>query len=356
MALVRDYADGQARRRRLRRSDDDRRPTWRRCPRWPRSSGRASGRCCSTSTKTPVTPRSSCSPALFGAGHPVTAVGDPFQSIYGWRGASAGNIGRFAGQFRTVDGRPARGLPAVDQLAQRPADPDRRQRDRQAAAGRHQPPRRRARRRRCDRAAGPCRRRRRVGRGDPRRDGRGRGPLGRAPLAQCWHGAGGAAVARPGGRTAAVLVRRRSQIPLLADALTAAGLPVEVVGLGGLLAMPEVVDIVATLRVLADHRSSTALARLLTGARWRIGPADLAALSRRARWLNRRVAADRGRPRAGARGRRGQPDRGARRSRLAGRLTRPRDSVALICCGVSCRRCATASACRCPNSSPTSSG
>ena len=49
--------------------------------------------------------------------------------------------------------------------------------------------------------------------------------------------------------------------------------------------MPEIVDIVATLRVLADHRSSTALARLLTGARWRIGPADLAALNRRARSL-----------------------------------------------------------------------
>src|SRR5436190_14591805 len=43
--------------------------------------------------------------ALFGGGHPVTAVGDPCQSIYGWRGASAGNLRRFAQQF------PVRGVP-----------------------------------------------------------------------------------------------------------------------------------------------------------------------------------------------------------------------------------------------------
>ncbi|MCU1659867.1 MAG: UvrD/REP helicase, partial [Pseudonocardiales bacterium] len=44
---------------------------------------------------------------LFGDGHPVTAVGDPFQSIYGWRGASAGNIGVFDRTFRRADGSPA---------------------------------------------------------------------------------------------------------------------------------------------------------------------------------------------------------------------------------------------------------
>jgi DNA helicase-2/ATP-dependent DNA helicase PcrA len=37
--------------------------------------------------------------ALFGGGHPVTAVGDPCQSIYGWRGASAGNLRRFTADF-----------------------------------------------------------------------------------------------------------------------------------------------------------------------------------------------------------------------------------------------------------------
>ena len=45
--------------------------------------------------------------ALFGGGHPVTAVGDPCQSIYGWRGASAGNLRRFATDFPARSGASA---------------------------------------------------------------------------------------------------------------------------------------------------------------------------------------------------------------------------------------------------------
>src|SRR5690606_29781681 len=45
--------------------------------------------------------------ALFGDGHPVTAVGDPCQSIYGWRGASVGTLDRFPAQFPTAAGDPA---------------------------------------------------------------------------------------------------------------------------------------------------------------------------------------------------------------------------------------------------------
>ena len=64
--------------------------------------------------------------ALFGGGHPVTAVGDPCQSIYGWRGASAGNLRRFTADFPVVPGPAVRGLgaaaragaAAVDQLPQ----------------------------------------------------------------------------------------------------------------------------------------------------------------------------------------------------------------------------------------------
>jgi DNA helicase-2/ATP-dependent DNA helicase PcrA len=51
--------------------------------------------------------------ALFGDGQAVTAVGDPLQSIYSWRGASAANINKFSDRFRTSAGRPAAVYPLV---------------------------------------------------------------------------------------------------------------------------------------------------------------------------------------------------------------------------------------------------
>ena len=45
--------------------------------------------------------------AEHGLGHPVTAVGDPNQAIYGWRGASVSNILEFAASFPGRDGRAA---------------------------------------------------------------------------------------------------------------------------------------------------------------------------------------------------------------------------------------------------------
>ncbi len=59
------------------------------------------------------------------------------------------------------------------------------------------------------------------------------------------------------------------------------------VGLGGLLTVPEVADIIATLRVMHDPGAADALARILTSPRWRIGPRDLVALGRRSRALAR---------------------------------------------------------------------
>jgi DNA helicase-2/ATP-dependent DNA helicase PcrA len=209
--------------------------------------------------------------SLFGDGFPVTAVGDPCQSVYGWRGASAGTLSAFRQEFPASDGSPARldslttsfrNGAAVLSVANRLAEPLR-------AEGLDVP------------VLSPLRG------AEPGRvvaclhstvEDEGADIARRARA--CWDGA------EAGSRPAiAVLVRNRAQIPRVDGALRAAGLPVEVVGVGGLLMTPEACDIVATLRVLADPARGDALMRLLTGARWRIGPRDLDALARVARRL-----------------------------------------------------------------------
>ncbi|HLH81871.1 MAG TPA: ATP-dependent DNA helicase [Trebonia sp.] len=225
--------------------------------------------------------------ALFGGGHPVTAVGDPCQSIYGWRGASAGNLRRFTRDFPTRSGTdaPVRLLSTSFRNAGRVLDA--------AAVLQAQL-----------RAEAPD-----VPLLVPAPDRGGRGavhcallpavtdeaewvagqaaallalPPGTAPDGQPWPD-GRAAGVRPS--DIAVLCRKRSQFVAVRRALEERGIPCEVVGLGGLLSVPEVQDVVAMLRVLHDASASDALARLLTGPRWRIGPRDLVALGRRARDL-----------------------------------------------------------------------
>lgn len=88
--------------------------------------------------------------------------------------------------------------------------------------------------------------------------------------------------------TMAILCRQRSQFAAIAPALQERGISYEIVGLGGLIAQPEIVDLMATMHLLVDPSRSDALMRLMTGARWRIGPADLMALSDWARELSQR--------------------------------------------------------------------
>jgi DNA helicase-2/ATP-dependent DNA helicase PcrA len=104
-------------------------------------------------------------------------------------------------------------------------------------------------------------------------------------LARLWSEDDAAVAAGGPRRSMAVLCRKRAQFESVEEALRARGLPVEVVGLGGLLSRPEVVDLVATLQVLHDPARGNALMRLLTGPRWRIGPRDLEALGEWARVL-----------------------------------------------------------------------
>jgi DNA helicase-2/ATP-dependent DNA helicase PcrA len=237
--------------------------------------------------------------SLFGGGHPVTAVGDPCQSIYGWRGAGAGTLDRFPETFPGPDGRPATVRELTTSWRNRP--------EILAVANALAAPLRAAGARVATLSAAP----------------RPAAPLVGSTvacaltetfldeaewiadrIASTWRAAGWEPAAgsgagdRPAGGscamdapravvppTTAVLVRRRDQIPPIEAALRARGLPVEVVGLGGLLDTPEVRDVVSTLRVLADPTDGASLVRLLTGARWRIGPRDLVALHRRARQL-----------------------------------------------------------------------
>jgi DNA helicase-2/ATP-dependent DNA helicase PcrA len=261
--------------------------------------------------------------ALFGGGHPVTAVGDPCQSIYGWRGASAGNLRRFGRDFPVVtgSGRGRTSSPAAVRMLSTSFRNTGRVLDVAAAVQQKL------------RAAAP-----EVPRlvPPPGRAGRGRVtcaltetaadeaawvagqvsallalPPGVAPDGEPWPD-GRADRVHP--RDVAVLCRKRAQFPALRMALETRGIPVEVVGLGGLLTVPEVADIVATLRVLHDPGASAPLARLLTGPRWRIGPRDLVALGKRARYLAREQ-------RRSAAARDGAPGRSAPHSRTPGSRT-----------------------------------
>ena len=215
--------------------------------------------------------------ALFGGGHAVTAVGDPHQSIYGWRGASAGNLQAFPDHFPQCSAEPA----PVSYLSTSWRN------DRAVLAA-------------ANVLAGPLRA---AGRVDvPPLQARPGAPRGQVlaryhadieeeaartadDLGRLW--AEDDRAVSEGGlrRTMAVLCRKRSQFELLEAALRARGLPVEVVGLGGLLSQPEVVDLVASLQVLHDPGRGDALMRLLTGPRWRIGPRDLETLAEWARVL-----------------------------------------------------------------------
>ena len=237
--------------------------------------------------------------SLFGNGHPVTAVGDPCQSIYGWRGASAGNLRRFTADFPVVArmrpfGASAPTGPAPVLVLSTSFRNAARVLDAAAVIQEElryeapDVPRLVSGPDRGERGAVACALLDTVDDEAEWVAGQITGLLalgaGQAPDGQAWPDRRETGV-RP--FDIAVLCRKRSQFVPLRRAIEARGIPVEVVGLGGLLAVPEVQDVVATLRVLHDAGASDALARLLTGPRWRIGPRDLVALGRRARVLVR---------------------------------------------------------------------
>ena len=204
-----------------------------------------------------------------GRGHAVTAVGDPHQAIYGWRGASVSNILRFGEDFPRGSGE----VPTYPLTVNRRSDT------------------------RILEAANRLAR--------PLHDGfrqvqpleAGRDESGEVQVAVhetyadelTWladrvREAHDADLER-GWREIGVLVRDNAHAADVFDALTSREIPVEIVGLKGLLRLPEVAEVLATLTLVHDLSANAELIALLTGPRWAVGPRDLALLGRRARDL-----------------------------------------------------------------------
>lgn len=205
-----------------------------------------------------------------GQGHAVTAVGDPNQAIYGWRGASVANILNFGATFPD----PARPVPSYALTINR-----------------------RSRRHILDvanllasplyealeaRGVGVARLQAPEGAGDGHVDARvfatQAEEMAWLPTAvrEAWGGA-------PGDWAGiGVLTRDNATAEQAYDALTAADIPVEIVGLSGLLRLPEVAEVVAVLRLLHNVMDNAALLTLLAGPRWAIGVRDLRLLGDRA--------------------------------------------------------------------------
>ncbi|MFJ5954919.1 ATP-dependent helicase [Paenarthrobacter sp. NPDC092416] len=239
---------------------------------------------------------------LFSGGHAVTAVGDPNQSIYGFRGASAGQLFHFVREFpvRDVDSSGAENYSVAPTSYLTTAW--RNGRHILEAANTIAAPLNKA-----ATSVGPAGER--GGAGTVSVPALNPSPAavdGNVVLGRFATDEDEAAVigrdirryqrtvfeeekdgtaVRP---TMAVLCRRRAQMECLRREFELQGIAYEIVGLGGLLDTPEIVDLVSTLRVLADPGRSDALMRLLAGARWRIGPADLMAFSDWSRFLARR--------------------------------------------------------------------
>ena len=200
---------------------------------------------------------------LFGQGMAVTAVGDLDQTVYEWRGASPANFGYFPERFRQRNGSEALTLRLTvnRRSGRRILDLSNRIRARISMA---------------DRAADQT-----ALAGTPPGE-----------LHASWYGNArreAEEIARQIRRLheaglawsdMAVLFRKNRNIELVRLALEEHDVPYQVSDLGGLLRVPEIVELHAWLKLLADPEDGPALVRILLGSRYRLGLSDLAPLSR----------------------------------------------------------------------------
>ncbi|MFM8999682.1 MAG: ATP-dependent DNA helicase [Actinomycetota bacterium] len=217
---------------------------------------------------------------IFGDGHPVTAVGDPDQNIYAWRGASLHNLLRFPVDFALRDGTPAPRYPLYTNF---------RSGSRILAA--------------ADEVIAPLPAEQRP---DPDKaltawPERGAGRVELRGFADEFAEASAIAEAiadeHDAGtpwRDIAVLCRKHRLYRPLRAALERRGIPAEFSGLAGLLQLPEIVEVLAYARAVVDPTASVAYGRILTGPRYRIGVPDLAAIATWARERSSRLRVEDG--------------------------------------------------------------
>lgn len=203
----------------------------------------------------------------------VMAVGDPHQSIYGWRGASAGNLGGFSASFAPAsrDRQFAlmtswRNSEVVLKAANSVLEP---------LASLSQ----------VD--VGTLRPRPRAPEGDLQLVFETDLDTEADRVAEWFATVRAARSAEGRSTTGAVLFRGKRHMVRFREALSERGVPSRILGLGGLLSTPEVVDVVSALRVIQDPGAGSALIRLLGGPRWAVGLSDLRALAALASRLSR---------------------------------------------------------------------
>jgi DNA helicase-2/ATP-dependent DNA helicase PcrA len=211
---------------------------------------------------------------LFGQGHPVMAVGDPCQAIYGWRGAEITNMENFKTDFERQVG--ATWEPA--QIYKLTAN-------------------RRSGKNILDVANSLSNKLREIHPEIvelvPADDAKPAGEIHTALLSTFTEEVDWVAdqisMIKPvkSWNEVAVLLREKKNAQYYVAALEARGIPVQVVDPGALVNLPEVREVVSYLEAIYDPTANSALARILLSPRWQIGSRDLAILGRHAAELVR---------------------------------------------------------------------
>lgn len=229
---------------------------------------------------------------LFGSDlgeHSVTAVGDPNQSIYGWRSASAGTLSAFPREFSASETTKEfklmttwRNDEAILDLANATI--------RELKVSANLDPR-------FEKVAIAMKS---VSELAPRKGaGKGEVVIGQYEsfeneaigiaeyFAPAWNDPARLNTPLKKRSTFAVLVRAKKYIPEIEKALRDKNIPVEVVGLGGLIHVPEVADVIALLRTLINPDAGSSLMRILVGPHLALGPRDLQGLGQYVREVAR---------------------------------------------------------------------